>query len=142
MLTEQSGAPCCGAIHSRAIRCGAGGAKGADQETNSASTSPSATFPQAPASGTRSSTACSRTSVKTGAPLISYRVIVNLIAATTTRTGLSVHCELDPNQYPKGILVSDAEMAASPSPRVFFGGSPRGRSSQVSRNWPLEDFRK
>jgi hypothetical protein len=69
-------------------------------------------------------------------------VIVNLIAATTTRTGLSVHCELDPNQYPKGIVVSDAEMAASPSPRVFFGGSPRGRSSQVSRNWPLEDFRK
>src|SRR5207344_3444294 len=29
---EQSGALCCGAIHSRAIRCGAGGAKGGDQE--------------------------------------------------------------------------------------------------------------
>ena len=28
---EQSGALCCGAIHSRAIRCGAGGAKGGDQ---------------------------------------------------------------------------------------------------------------
>jgi len=30
-------------------------------------------------------------------PLISFRVIVNLIAATSTRTGLSVHCELDKN---------------------------------------------
>lgn len=45
-------------------------------------------------------------------PLVSYRVIVELIAATTTETGLKVHCELDANLYPKGIGVSDAEMAA------------------------------
>ncbi len=45
-------------------------------------------------------------------PLISYRVIIDLIAATTTKTGLKVHCELDPNSYPKGIVVSDAEMAS------------------------------
>ena len=45
-------------------------------------------------------------------PLISYRVIVDLIAATTTKTGLSVRCEIDNNLYPKGITVSDAEMAA------------------------------
>jgi hypothetical protein len=45
-------------------------------------------------------------------PLVSYRVIVDLIAATTTTTGLTVRCELDQNLYPKGIAVSDAEMAA------------------------------
>jgi len=44
-------------------------------------------------------------------PLVSYRVIVDLIAATTTRTGLTVRCEIDHNLYPKGITVSDAEMA-------------------------------
>ena len=45
-------------------------------------------------------------------PLVSYRVIVDLISATTTDTGLKVHCELDTNAYPKGIIVSDEEMAA------------------------------
>ena len=44
-------------------------------------------------------------------PLVSYRVIVDLIAATTTKTGLNVRCELDANSYPKGIVVSDDEMA-------------------------------
>src|ERR1044071_3769619 len=45
-------------------------------------------------------------------PLVSYRVIVDLISATTTDTGLTVHCELDANPYPKGIAVSDQEMAS------------------------------
>jgi len=44
-------------------------------------------------------------------PLISYRVIVDLISATTTKTGLTVRCELDTNAYPKGIVVSDREIA-------------------------------
>ena len=44
-------------------------------------------------------------------PLVSYRVIVDLISATTTDTGLTVRCELDTNAYPKGIVVSDQEMA-------------------------------
>ncbi len=44
-------------------------------------------------------------------PLVSYRVIVELIGATTTETGLTVRCELDENAYPKGIVVSDREMA-------------------------------
>jgi len=43
-------------------------------------------------------------------PLVSYRVIVDLIAATTTRTGLTVQCELDRAHYPKGIVVSNREM--------------------------------
>ena len=45
-------------------------------------------------------------------PLISYRVIVDLISATTTDSGLTVCCELDRNLYPKGIVVSDEEMTA------------------------------
>ena len=38
--------------------------------------------------------------------------MVELIAATTTKTGLQVRCELDTRAYPKGIRVSDAEMDA------------------------------
>jgi hypothetical protein len=45
-------------------------------------------------------------------PLVSYRVIVDLIAASTTKTGLTVRCEIDQNLYPKGVTVSAAEMAA------------------------------
>ena len=40
-------------------------------------------------------------------PLVSYRVIVELISATTTKTGLTVRCELDLRQSPKA-FVSDA----------------------------------
>ena len=43
-------------------------------------------------------------------PLVSYRVIIDLISATTTKTGLTVRGELDPMAYPKGITVSDAEI--------------------------------
>jgi len=46
-----------------------------------------------------------------GKPLISLEVIVNLIAATGTTTGLKVHSELDTRTYPKGIKVSDLEIA-------------------------------
>ncbi len=46
-----------------------------------------------------------------GQPLISYAVIINLIAATTTTTGLTVYARLDQRDYPK-IEVSDAELAA------------------------------
>jgi hypothetical protein len=47
-----------------------------------------------------------------GRPLMSRSAIVELIAATTTKTGLRVRCELDTNSYIKGIKVTDAEMAA------------------------------
>ena len=47
-----------------------------------------------------------------GKPLVSHQVIVQLIASTTTKTGLTVACRLDPNTYEKGIAVSNAEMAA------------------------------
>ena len=45
-----------------------------------------------------------------GKPLVSHEVIVKLIAATTTRTGLRVRSELDENAYPAGRTVSDADM--------------------------------
>jgi len=47
-----------------------------------------------------------------GKPLTTRMTVVELIAATTTKTGLQVRCELDTNTYEKGIKVSDAEMAA------------------------------
>jgi hypothetical protein len=47
-----------------------------------------------------------------GKPLVSHEVIVNLIAATTTRTGLRVQSQLDTGEYPKGIKVGKEEFAA------------------------------
>ena len=46
-----------------------------------------------------------------GKPLLTHQVIVQLIANTTTDTGLTVKCRIDQNDYEKGIKVSDAEMA-------------------------------
>jgi transposase len=57
-----------------------------------------------------------------GRPLISYHTIVQLIAATTTETGLKVQCEIDPNTYPKGVKVDDDEMAALSIRRHDFHG--------------------
>ena len=45
-----------------------------------------------------------------GRPLTSHEVIVHTIAATTTRTGLTVSAELDTGEYPKGIKISDREI--------------------------------
>ena len=55
-------------------------------------------------------------------PLVSYQVIVDPISATTTDTGLSVRCRLDPNTYPKGIGVPDLEMQALNLQRDEFHG--------------------
>jgi Rhodopirellula transposase DDE domain len=55
-------------------------------------------------------------------PLVSYQVIIDLISATTTETGLKVVCELDDNVYPKGIVVSDEELAAINIVRADFHG--------------------
>ncbi len=69
-----------------------------------------------------------------GKPLISHEVIVNLIAATTTKTGLKVRCQLDTQSYPKGIVVSDDELAqVNLQPADFHGEwnyviSPRTKS--------------
>ena len=47
-----------------------------------------------------------------GRPLTDRLAVVELIGATTTKTGLKVECALDPRTYEKGIKVSDAEMAS------------------------------
>jgi hypothetical protein len=45
-----------------------------------------------------------------GQPLTSHEVAVDLIAGTTTRTGLTVRAERDTNTYPRGVKISDREM--------------------------------
>ncbi len=57
-----------------------------------------------------------------GKPLRSYRTIVQLIAATTTMTGLKVRAELDEKKYPKGVKISDDQMAAVNLSRHSFHG--------------------
>jgi hypothetical protein len=55
-------------------------------------------------------------------PLVSYLAIIQLIASTTTNTGLTVTCQLDANAYEKGIKVSDDEMASlNVKPASFHG---------------------
>jgi hypothetical protein len=54
---------------------------------------------------------CHITQTWRGKPLVSRITVVDLIAATTTKTGLTVQCELDEKSYAKGIKVSDAELA-------------------------------
>jgi hypothetical protein len=46
-----------------------------------------------------------------GQPLISHQTIVELIARTTTRTGLTVRAALDTNRYPTKVKVSDEQPA-------------------------------
>ena len=57
-----------------------------------------------------------------GKPLVSHQVIVNLIAATTTKTGLRVRAEIDPGKYPKGVKISDKQVAAIRLERDQFHG--------------------
>ena len=57
-----------------------------------------------------------------GKPLVSYATIVSLIAATTTRSGLTVRCELDDRAYPTGRKVTDAELASVNLDRDDFHG--------------------
>jgi hypothetical protein len=57
-----------------------------------------------------------------GKPLVSHQVIVQLISATTTETGLAVCCEIDGNLYPRGVQVSELEMRAINLTRAEFHG--------------------
>jgi len=68
-----------------------------------------------------------------GQPLVSHEVMVNLIAATPTKTGLKVRAQVDTKLYPAGIKVSQDEFATIQLQRAEFHGewnytiSPRGR---------------
>ena len=57
-----------------------------------------------------------------GQPLTSLKVIVNLIAATTTKKGLKVHAKIDDRNYPAGVKVPDSEMAEIQLRREVFHG--------------------
>ena len=57
-----------------------------------------------------------------GRPLVSHEVIINLIANTTTKTGLKIRAGLDTANYPTGITVTDEELAALNLKRANFHG--------------------
>ncbi len=57
-----------------------------------------------------------------GRPLTSHEVVVDLIGATTTRTGLQVHAELDPGVYQTKVKIDDEQMAAIALDRHDFHG--------------------
>jgi transposase len=57
-----------------------------------------------------------------GKPLVSYAVVLSLIAATSTTTGLTVESVLDTQTYPAGIKVTDEEMATIQLERDAFHG--------------------
>jgi hypothetical protein len=57
-----------------------------------------------------------------GKPLISHQVIIDLIAATTTTTGLTVKSKIDTNIYERGLKVSDQQMAELQLRRAKFHG--------------------
>jgi hypothetical protein len=57
-----------------------------------------------------------------GKPLVSYQVIVSLIASTKTEKGLDVTCELDSKTYDTGIKITEEEMNAINLERNDFHG--------------------
>jgi hypothetical protein len=57
-----------------------------------------------------------------GKPLVSHHVIVQLIGATTTETGLRVCCEIVGNLYPRGVKVTEQQMQAINITRDEFHG--------------------
>jgi hypothetical protein len=57
-----------------------------------------------------------------GRPLTTYEVIVNLIASTTTKTGLVVRAAIDSNEYDTGVTVSDEDLARLRIRRAKFHG--------------------
>jgi hypothetical protein len=93
-----------------------------------------------------------------GRPLTSHEVMLQTIAATTSRTGLTVHAELDRGEYPTGIRISEEVIAALPITRHHFHGDwnytfhpadhqpaprlprQRGRSAEGSRPLTLHDL--
>jgi hypothetical protein len=57
-----------------------------------------------------------------GRPLTDYQIVIETIAATTTKTGLTVQAVLDENTYPTGVKVTKAQLAAVPlEPHQFHG---------------------
>ncbi|EQD29307.1 Rhodopirellula transposase family protein, partial [mine drainage metagenome] len=73
-----------------------------------------------------------------GRPLTSHEVVIELIGATTTRAGLTVHAEADTNTYPRKIKISDAEMAVvarqiKPDHSTANGTTPSGPAKRTTK---------
>jgi len=73
-----------------------------------------ATFLREPASGTKWNIVSLSfiSSNWRGEPLRDYETVIRLIANTTTAKGLTVKCRLDRRKYPRGLKISDEELAA------------------------------
>lgn len=54
--------------------------------------------------------------------MVSHEVIVDLIASTTTRTGLKIEAEMDHNLYPKGLRVTDQDLEKTNMQKADFHG--------------------
>ena len=65
---------------------------------------------------------CHITRNRRGRPLVSCRVIVELIAAATTRAGRKIRSRIDDNEYPLGVKVSDERMKTLKIRRDGFHG--------------------
>lgn len=85
-----------------AAGCGCGRPSWPGSPTRPAWPSPYATCRPAPPDGTKSSTGCSASSPRNwrARPLTSHEVVINTIAATTTKTGLTITAELDTGTCP------------------------------------------
>src|SRR5487761_1764115 len=57
-----------------------------------------------------------------GRPLTTLRVIIDLISATSTKTGLTINAAYDPSWYPKGVKITDAQLATVPLRRHEWHG--------------------
>jgi len=57
-----------------------------------------------------------------GKPLESLEVIINLIGSTTTTQGLKIYARLDEGDYPKGVKITDAQLAEVKLTRASFHG--------------------
>ena len=68
-----------------------------------------------------------------GKPLVSHAVIVQLIAATTTKAGLKVCSELDPNTYPAGIKIRDTSSLPSTSSAMTSTANGTTPSTQIAK---------
>ena len=78
-----------------------------------------------------------------GRPLTSHQAVVELISATTTTTGLTVHAELDTSEYPTGLRYTKKQVEALPISKHAFHGdwitaSGRNPTRHQSRpgKWP------
>jgi len=75
-----------------------------------------------------------------GKPLVSHEVIISLIAATTTSTGLTVQADIDTAIYPKGIKITNAQMKTLDITKHDFHGdwnytiNPRPRDPTTNRD--------